>query len=453
MTRLTVIMMNANDISQPPRRRPLLRCGLAVIALVLLGPRPAGAIIEWDVGVEKGGVRQPIWLDPFTTAGDDRRLGPTAKAGEAVLVDDLVLSGYFRVDGPVAADLAPRGTDVARSKGPDLTAIVAGRVEAQAGDLRFVGRVTSYPGEKLIFERTYPVTSEIRPVMHAFCDDIVFHLTGEQGIARTRIACICSASKSREVHVFDYDGFGGRAITNDNSSTLGPSWSPVDPIIAYTSFKRGEADLYAVNVDDGKGYTISQYPGLDTAAAWSPDGRYLAVTLSMKDRNPDIYIIRRNGEIVERLTFHPGIDTSPCFAPTGRQLAFISDRLGSPQIYITDAEGLNATRLPIPQTYTDSPAWSPRGDRIAYAARSGGGTYDIFVATLDGSIVEQLTFGWGSNENPRWSPDGRQIVFSSTRSGQRAVYVMLANGSNQRRLTPKDRMCFYPTWSPRPSSK
>lgn len=421
-----------------------------VLALVLCAA-PALALIEWEAGAEKGGARQPIWLDPIATAGGDKKLGSTAKAGEAVLVDDLVLSGYFRVDGPVAADLASGGEQVARSKGPDLTAIVSGRLEPAGGGTRFVGRVASYPGEKLIFERTYPMSGEIRPVMHAFADDIVLHLTGEQGLARTRIACICSASKAREVLVFDYDGFGARQLTHDGSSNLGPSWSPVDPLIAYTSFKRGEADLYAVNADDGKSYTISQRPGLDTAPAWSPDGRFLALTLSFKERNPDVYIVRRNGEIVERLTFHPGIDTSPCFSPTGREVAFISDRLGTPRVFITDAEGLNATPLPVPQTFVDSPAWSPRGDRIAYAARTGGGNYDIFVATLDGSIVQQLTNGVGSSENPRWSPDGRQIVFSSTRSGQRAVYVMLADGSNQRRLTPKDKVCFYPTWSPRPA--
>lgn len=434
------------------RRGFPLRSAPAVLLALLLLAMPAHALIEWEVGAEKGGARQPIWLDPITTSGGDKKLGSVAKAGEAVLVDDLILSGYFRVDGPVAADLAPRGEEVARSKGPDLTAIVSGRLESgTGGGARFVGRVVSHPGEKLIFERVYPVNGEVRPVMHAFADDIVLHLTGEQGLARTRIACVCSASKAREVLVFDYDGFGARQLTRDSSSNIGPSWSPVDPIIAYTSFKRGEADLYAVNADDGKGYAISQRPGLDTAPAWSPDGRFLAVTLSFKDRNPDVYIVRRNGEIVERLTFHPGIDTSPCFSPTGREVAFVSDRLGAPRIFITDAEGLNASPLPVSQTFVDSPAWSPRGDRIAYAARTGSGNYDIFVATLDGSIVEQLTNGAGSSENPRWSPDGRQIVFSSSRSGERAVYVMLADGSNQRRLTPKDQVCFYPTWSPRPA--
>ncbi len=433
--------------TQSPSRRLALLLGIALM-LIVSGPAQA---IDWIAGAEKGGVRQPIWVEPFTVTGDTRRLDPMARAGESILVDDLFMSGYFRVDGPVAADQAPPNTPVARSKGSDLTAVVIGRLESTAQGVRFVGRVVSHPAAKLIFEKEYPVPKEIRPIMHAFCDEIVLHLTGEAGIARTRIACICSASKAREVLVVDYDGFGPRQLTRDQSSNLSPAWSPVDPIIAYTSFKRGEADLYAVNAETGATFDISHYHGIDSAPAWSPDGRLLAATLAIKS-NPDIYLIRRNGEIVERLTLDPAIDSSPCFSPTGRQIAFMSDRLGSPQIFIMDADGLNVTRIPIPQSYADSPSWSPRGDRIAYAARVGP-MFDIFVTNLDGSSVTQLTNGEGSNENPRWAPDGRHIVFSSTRSGKRGIYVMLADGSDARRVTPTNQDCFYPTWSPRPGGR
>ena len=77
----------------------------------------------------------------------------------------------------------------------------------------------------------------------------------------------------------------------------------------------------------------------------------------------------------------------------------MSDRLGSPQLFISDVDGLNATRIPNQQSYFDSPAWSPRGDRIVYTARTGRG-YDIFVTTLDGSIDQRLTHGLGLEREP-----------------------------------------------------
>jgi Tol biopolymer transport system component len=54
---------------------------------------------------------------------------------------------------------------------------------------------------------------------------------------------------------------------------------------------------------------------------------------------------------------------------------------------------------------------------IVFSGR-GSGVYDIFTMNSDGSMIQRLTAGSGSNEHPRWSPDGRYIVFSSTRDGK-----------------------------------
>lgn len=66
---------------------------------------------------------------------------------------------------------------------------------------------------------------------------------------------------------------------------------------------------------------------------------------------------------------------------------------------------------------------------------------DIFVASADGSNPVRLTQGPGYNGSPAWSPDGRRVAFTSSRDGdpqKRAmhVYVMDADGSNVRKLTP-----------------
>lgn len=428
--------------------------GLLVAGLLAPGLLPVegnAQTIDWRIRIERReAARIPLWVERLLLVGDLTRLEPVAREIEGILVDDLELSGHFRVTGQLAADLAGPGSSIPRSKGKEILATVEGRLEESAGVLSLTGRLSDFPEGKLIGEWVYPVTPEtVREVVHTFADRIVLQLTGEPGVARTRLACVCRAADAREIHVVDYDGHGLRALTHDGSTDLAPAWSPVDPLIAYTSFKRGEADLFAVNAESGASYTISRYPGLDTAPSWSPDGRWLAVTLSRDAGNPEIYLIRRNGEIVRRLTHHPGIDSSPCFAPTGRQIAFMSDRTGSPQLFLMDTDGLNVRRLPITQSYADSPAWSPRGDRIAYAAWIDG-HFDIFVVRVDGTDEVRLTEGPASNENPRWSPDGRQIVFSAVDGRTRSVQVMHVDGTGKRRVTPEEMDCFYPAWSPAP---
>jgi len=53
------------------------------------------------------------------------------------------------------------------------------------------------------------------------------------------------------------------------------------------------------------------------------------------------------------------------------------------------------------------------------------------------------------NQNPCWSPDGRYIAFSSTRTGSSKIFVMNANGFNQRPLTPSRGGESSPAWSRR----
>jgi len=59
-----------------------------------------------------------------------------------------------------------------------------------------------------------------------------------------------------------------------------------------------------------------------------------------------------------------------------------------------------------------------------------------------------LTNNPGSDRYPSWSPDGKKIVFNSHRDGNMEVYVMNADGSNQRNLTNNPGGDRNPSWSP-----
>ena len=54
---------------------------------------------------------------------------------------------------------------------------------------------------------------------------------------------------------------------------------------------------------------------------------------------------------------------------------------------------------------------------------------------VDGTNIVNLTNSPGYDYSPNWSPDGQQVAFVSERDGNSEIYVMNADGSNQRRLT------------------
>ena len=75
------------------------------------------------------------------------------------------------------------------------------------------------------------------------------------------------------------------------------------------------------------------------------------------------------------------------------------------------------------------PAWSPDSEKIAF---SRGAPTDIFVLELASEELQRLTDGAGQDTLPVWLPDSQQLLFRTTRSGRWQIYVMNADGSEQR---------------------
>ena len=121
-------------------------------------------------------------------------------------------------------------------------------------------------------------------------------------------------------------------------------------------------------------------------------------------------------------------------APDRTRLAFSSNRSGSFDLYLMDADGQRPRRLTSSSGGEGEPAWTPDGGRIVYTATTGTVT-QVAIVTADGGEYRQLTTASGGNHSPSVSPDGRTIAFVSARSGNHAIYTMDLDGTNQRRLT------------------
>jgi len=248
----------------------------------------------------------------------------------------------------------------------------------------------------------------------------------------------------------DADGANAHALTADKSIVQSPSWSPEGSLLLFTSWRAGNGPaIWVMSPEQRKPFLISGRPGLNTSAAYAPDGQRIACTLS-QDGNAEVYVLDARGGNAQRLTNHRSIDTAPAWSPTGREVAFTSDRSGSPQIYLMDALGGSIRRLTFDVDYTDSPSWSPKGDRIAFVTRVGGG-FDVWTCRADGTGAKPAVTG-GNNENPRWSADGRHLVFASNRDGGYGLWVTDLDGALPRKLDTGGHRAMSPAWSPRRST-
>ena len=418
----------------------LLLISAAGLAL-LLSFGLSDAQTDVKIGIKAlGTVKSPMLLAEFRAGGT---AGGVARDAHAVARRDFDLSGVFAV-----ADVEPLDKKLEPDPGLTGAVRVEGLVEAADGGYRFTGEVFDLGTAESVFRRTYPfATGGARATIHRFADDVLQALTGERGICETKIAFVRQNGRVKELWVSDYDGANAYQLTHDRSLALSPAWAPWGSELAFTTYKRGNPDVYLFDLKRGASYPFSTRPGPNIAPSYSPDGKWVACAL-YRDGNSEIYLVSRDAQTVRRMTRNLRIDSSPSFSPSGREIVFSSDRSGSPQIYVMDAEGANQRLLTLEGKYNDSPRWSPKGDKIAYAARHDG-IFDIVVMDATGQNPVQVTSGAGHNENPQWSADARKILFSSTRTGRKQVYMMNVDGSDVVPLTDGEES-FNPAAGPHP---
>lgn len=421
--------------------------GLVTAAILLLGTGPGVARGQTDLGLEirEGSMaRIPIHLEDFVYAGSIPLVSYGAgETPEKVLERDLEYSSFFRVTrgkpgGAGAGDPIPMGT----------RAIASGEIHTSWGRTVLTGTLRDGKNDGRIFSKDFVIGDPPdRWAIHAFADEIVLHMTGEQGVAQTRIAFVRDHGPGkREIHLVDYDGMNETQWTSLSTLVLSPDWSAQGDRVAYTSFEAGQPGVFVRPLAGGRSYRVSPAGAFAASPSFSPDGRRIGFTYSVEG-NAEVFVAPAEGGEATRLTFSPAIDTSPTFSPDGSRIAFTSDRSGSPQVYVMGASGGGADRLTYVGKQCDSPDWSPRGDRIAFVSLIDE-VFDICTMKSDGSDVRRLTAGSGMHENPRWAPDGWHIVFSKLYAGERRIYVMASDGSGVRALTGGRGAQYNPAWSP-----
>ncbi|GIW44123.1 MAG: protein TolB [Candidatus Binatia bacterium] len=396
----------------------------------------------------------PIAVSPLQNLSDTSVGQELGTRFADILERDLVISGYFKVIERAAHIEQPEssGTD-AENINFDSWAVL-GALALVKGTFRLEGDILSVEAKlfdvaqrrQLVGRRYRGSADLLRRMAHRFADEIMLQFTGERGPFDTRIAFVSNRDgRFKEVYTMSLDGGDLQQVTKAQSITVSPSWSPDVRYLLYTSYKRGNPDLFLLDVVRGREVTLSGRGGLNLGGRFSPDGSTIAMTLE-EGANSEIVLLDRAGDLIQKLTDHWAIDVSPSWSPDGRQIAFCSNRSGSPQIYVMNADGTGVRRITYEGDYNTAPAWSPKGDRIAFVRRYEGG-FNIFTVRPDGSDAKQLTQAAGNNEDPSWSPDGRYIVFSSNRSGRKKLYVMDAAGINQVQLTHGGGDDTSPAWS------
>ncbi len=302
-------------------------------------------------------------------------------------------------------------------------------------------------GDMLMGKRYNGKRDHQQNMLFRFTDSVVQEMTGEPGIASSKIAFVSDSNGYKEAYLTDILGQKVRQITRHKNLVVSPRFLPGGRYLTYTSYHSGNSNLYITDLNQSKTTRpLSRRKGMNLAPAWSPDGKKMILTLS-KGGNPDLFLLDRKGKIIKQLTRRSGINVSPSWSPDGQQVAFVSDRSGRPQIYLMNLKDGKVQRLTFQGHENAEPDWSPTGDLITYSSLVDG-SYQIFTtSTTPGSSPTQITNGPGQHESPTWSPDGKQILFSLRKGQNQKIYAILKNGTHMRKLFNINGNQTYPRWT------
>ena len=248
--------------------------------------------------------------------------------------------------------------------------------------------------------------------------------------------------------------------------------------------------MRTVTADSGERHfgTIRQltYGGENAEAYFSPDGRSLIFQSTRDGRTCDQqYVMRTDGSGLRRVSSGAGKTTCGYFIDGGRRIIYASThavdtacpprpdpsrgyvwRLDPFDIFRANADGTDRDRLTSYGVYTAEATLSPDGKTIVFTSMKDG-DLDIYTMNVDGTNVRRLTTTPGYDGGPFFSHDGTKIVYRAhhptgadldsyrellrqglVRPNRMELFVMNADGSNQRQVTNLGGANFAPIFTP-----
>ncbi len=260
-------------------------------------------------------------------------------------------------------------------------------------------------------------------------------VAGEGSVAaRERI--VFSSDRSGRARLYSMSLAGGPATLLPDEPSSGVFPSPDGRLRARPRVARGRIELEVSDAGSGEVLGSFRDSREDDFKAWAPDGSRLLFA-SYRAGNADLYSARPDGRDVRQLTSDPADEDAACWSPDGSAIAFRSRRAGTRELWLMDADGGRPRRL-VKGLQPAECAFSPDGLSVAFTDRLTGRS-DLWLVGRDGSHPRRLA---ERTAYTHWSADGQWIVFGTDRDGDREVYRIRADGTDEQNLTRNEAQDF-----------
>ena len=183
-----------------------------------------------------------------------------------------------------------------------------------------------------------------------------------------KIAFVSSRDGNAEVYVMQADGAAPTRLTDAVMDDFGPRWSPDGGTLAFLSNRDGADRIYLCRPDGSELHRLTRdvprpdqsfEPG-EAEPTFSPDGNHLAYSVRTGPMHAALRLVDLTSGAVTDLTPGTASDREPVWSPRGDLLLFASDRDGDPELYLVRRDGRALARLTERPGTDWLPRWSPR---------------------------------------------------------------------------------------------
>ena len=143
-----------------------------------------------------------------------------------------------------------------------------------------------------------------------------------------------NGARGQQIVAVDLKAKNPKELTTSNGANGWPAVSPDGEQIVFSSSRKGAFNLYVMRRDGTGLRRLTESPTSDLHASWSPDGKRIAFT-STRDGNYEIYLVNIDGTQLRRVTNHPERDDFAIWHPDGKRLLTVAERKGRFDLYLT----------------------------------------------------------------------------------------------------------------------
>ncbi len=344
------------------------------------------------------------------------------------LVGDLKVSNHFQVEkGESVKDREP-DFQTYKDKKIDLIA----RVSASKRGGGIAGRLVLYDvrNAKKVLEQEYtqPTLNRYPFLAHEMCIGINTYVQAPRIDWMRELVVLSKYTTSGNslITLADYTLTFQQDIIQGGLNIF-PKWGNKEKTIIYfTRYINDKPTILRYELSTNTAEIITQSDGMAVVSDVSSDGQRLLLSLTPNKGAADVYLYELQTKNLKRLTTFSGIDVGGKFINGEKEVAFVSDRLGYPNVFATNIEGGNVEQLVFHGRNNSSVASHDK--YIVYTSREsnnefGLNTFNIYLIATNSDFIRRLTEK-GSNQMPTFSKDGKNIMYIKHTQTQSALGII-----------------------------